>query len=76
MGRPSHTLLARCLHPKKGCLAKTRNGLCIALDDTKFKGKDCPFYCDEEMVRQKLTKEQAKEVLAHYEKSKTGSYRY
>lgn len=32
-----------CSHPKKDCAA-CADGRCVALYDTHFKGKDCPFY--------------------------------
>ena len=32
------------------CFAKQRNGICKALRDTYFNGRDCPFYKSKEQV--------------------------
>lgn len=33
-----------CYHKHPDCFARQRNGICQALRDTDFNGRDCPFY--------------------------------
>ena len=45
------TDLVPCCHKQKDCYA-IQNGMCRLLKDTKFHGKDCPFYATKEQTKE------------------------
>lgn len=57
--------LESCTHPLGGgCIANVTGNKCIALGDTHFEHKDCPFFKD----KSKMTKEQIELYELKYKK--------
>ena len=56
-----------CTHPLGGeCIANVNGNKCIALKDTRFENKDCPFFKD----KSKMDKEQIELYELTFKKGK------
>ena len=62
---------AECTHPKKDCAA-CHEGKCVALYDTHFEGKDCPFYMDKKTSAERIIECSARLLKKGYPRRRVG----